>query len=203
MCFYLYMRNELICAVLAITLAGAVVTAQVKDAQVKAQPKQPLATPTEAKLIAEFEARVQAYHDLRDKVDEGAARQTQTKEPDKLAAQRNTLRANIQKARANAKPGDIFTPDIQPLFKKLLKPKLTGTDGKENKNTVKEEKPLVWLKPNAAYPEDQPLSTVPPDLIMQLPKLPKDLEYRFVQKHLILYDSRASLVVDYIYNAIP
>lgn len=197
------MRNELICAVVSLALSGAISSAQVKDAQVKAQPQQPLATPTEAKLIADFQARVQAYHDLRDKVDEGAARQTQTKEPEKLTAQRDALRAKVQQARAGAKPGDIFTPEIQPLFKRLLTPKLKGTDGHENKNTVKEEKPLVWLKPNAAYPEDQPLSTVPPDLIMQLPKLPKDLEYRFVQKHLILYDSRASLVVDYIYNAIP
>jgi hypothetical protein len=199
------MRQGIISAiVVGIALTGsAPIVAQVKDAQVKTTPKQPLATPAEAKLIADFEARAQAYHDLRDKVDEGAARQTQTKEPEKLTAQRDTLRANIQKARANAKPGDIFTAEIQPFFKKLLKPALKGTDGQENKNAVKEEKPLVWLKPNAAYPEDQPLSTVPPDLIVQLPKLPKDMEYRFVKKHLILYDSRASLIVDFIYNAIP
>jgi len=33
--------------------------------------------------------------------------------------------------------------------------------------------------------------------------LPEDLEYRFVGKHLILYDAKAGLVVDFIPNAIP
>jgi len=167
------------------------------------QAQSPLATPTEAKLLADFDARVKAYYDLRDKVDGGAARQTQSKEPEKIEAQRKALVANIQKARATAKPGDIFTPDIQPFIKKLLKPAIKGTDGQENKNTLKEEKPLVELKVNAPYPQDQPLSIVPPDVLLQLPKLPKDLEYRFIRKHLLLYDSRASLIVDFIFNAIP
>jgi hypothetical protein len=187
------MRQELICAFVVITLAGiAPMAAQV-----------PAGFDAEKKQIADFEARVKAYHDLRDKVDEGAARQTQTKDPEKLTAQRDTLRANIQKARAGAKPGDIFTPDIQPLFKRLLKPALKGPEGPENKKAVKEEKPLVELKVNAPYPGSQPLTTVPPDVLKQLPVLPKDVEYRFVGKHLILYDSRASLIVDFIYNAMP
>jgi len=168
-----------------------------------AQVKQPLATPAEAKLLADFDARVKAYYELRDKVDEGRARQTQSKEPEKIEAQKKALAANIMKARAAAKPGDIFTPEIQPFIKRLVKPALKGTDGQENKNTLKEEKPLVELKVNAPYPQDQPLSTVPPDVLLQLPKLPKDMEYRFIRKHLLLYDSRASLIVDFIYNAIP
>lgn len=205
------MRKELICASIVIALAAAHVTAldraqstsAQQKPQVKTTPTAPLATPAEAKLIAEFDARVKAYAELRDKVDEGKARQTATKEPEKLTAQRDTLRANIQKARAGAKHGDIFSPHIQSLFKKLLNPAVKGKEGPENKNTIKEEKPAVWLRVNAPYPEDQPLSTVPPDVLMQLPALPKDIEYRFVQRHLLLYDSRASLIIDFIYNAIP
>ena len=189
------MWKALICSVLSPALMAASLHAT------QAQP--PLATPAEAKLIADFDARVKAYHDLRDKVGEGAARQTQSKEPEKIEAQRKALAANIRKARATAKPGDIFTPEIQPFIKRLLKPAVKGTDGQENTNTLKEEKPLVALKVNAPYPENQPLSTVPPGVLLQLPKVPKDLEYRFIQKHLILYDSRASLIVDFIYNAIP
>jgi len=168
-----------------------------------AQAKPPLATPAEANLLADFDARVKAYYELRDKVDEGAARQTQSKHPERIEEQKKALAANIRKARATAKPGDIFTPEIQPFIKRLLKPAIKGTDGQENKNTLKEEKPIVELKVNAPYPQDQPLSTVPPDILLQLPKLPKDIEFRFVKKHLILYDSRASLIVDFIYNAIP
>jgi len=200
------MLKELICAIVALTPAAGCGTAAQEKGQVTPQAKPAVATSTEANLIADFESRAKAYYDLRDKVDGGAARQTQTEDPEKLTAQRDTLRANVQKARAGAKPGDIFTADIQPLFKKLLKPAVTSSgpmDEKANKNTIKEEKPLVNIKVNAPYPENQPLSIVPPDVLLQLPKLPKDLEYRFVQKHLILYDSRASLIADVIYNAIP
>lgn len=157
---------------------------------------------SDARVIADFTKRVQQYHDLRDKLDEGAARQTQTKEPDKLVAEKQTLAARVQAARAGAKPGDIFTPEVQPVLKRLLKPALTGTDGAENKKTIKEESPAIAVKVNAPYPEKQPLSTVPPDVLKQLPQLPKDLQYRFVQKHLILFDSRANLVVDVLPNAI-
>jgi hypothetical protein len=60
----------------------------------------------------------------------------------------------------------------------------------------------VAIKVNASYPDSAPLMTVPPDILAALPKLPEDLEYRFVAKHMILLDVRANLIVDYVLNAI-
>jgi len=40
-------------------------------------------------------------------------------------------------------------------------------------------------------------------VLASLPPLPKDLDYRFVDKHLILRDSRANTIIDYIPNAMP
>ena len=158
----------------------------------------------DAKLLASFTARVKQYDDLRAKVDGGRAHQKPTGDSAKLVEAKNALAANIQAARAGAKQGDIFTPDVTPLFKRLLKPALQGADGAENKAAIKDDSPgPMTLKANAPYPEKQPLSTVPPDVLKQLPPLPKDLEYRFVGKHLILYDSRASLIVDFMPNAMP
>jgi hypothetical protein len=37
---------------------------------------------------------------------------------------------------------------------------------------------------------------------MNLPTLPEPLEYRIVDKHLLLLDMQADLVVDYMWNAI-
>ena len=193
------MGKHLIYAVISAALAACTGL----SAQVKPQEKPQVATNAEAKMLADFDARVKAYEALRNKNDGGAARQTQTTEPEKLEAQRKALTANMQQARAGAKPGDIFTPDIQPFFKRLLKPALKGADGAENTKTVKEEKPVVELKVNTVYPPSQPLTTMPPDILLQLPKLPKELEYRFVQKHLILLDTKSSLIVDYIFNALP
>jgi hypothetical protein len=58
------------------------------------------------------------------------------------------------------------------------------------------------FKVNSPYPDKQPLSSVPPNVLASLPQLPKDIEYRFVGKHLILRDVRANLIIDYMPNAI-
>ena len=55
---------------------------------------------------------------------------------------------------------------------------------------------------NGVYPKDEPLGTIPPNILGALPPLPEALEYRFVNKHLILRDARANLIVDFIPNAI-
>jgi hypothetical protein len=43
---------------------------------------------------------------------------------------------------------------------------------------------------------------VPPNLLADLPKLPEDLEYRVIDRHLILRDVHANVIVDYVPNAI-
>jgi hypothetical protein len=60
----------------------------------------------------------------------------------------------------------------------------------------------VPLKVNAKYPDGLPRPTLPANLLLNLPSLPKGLEYRIVGKHLVLLDIDANLIVDYIPNAI-
>ena len=38
----------------------------------------------------------------------------------------------------------------------------------------------LQLQVNARYPESVPVSTVPPQVLQALPKLPEELEYRFI-----------------------
>ena len=56
---------------------------------------------------------------------------------------------------------------------------------------------------NEPYPTTLPLATVPPTLLMKLPTLPPELEYRFLGRHLILRDIKANLIVDYIPDVVP
>ena len=37
---------------------------------------------------------------------------------------------------------------------------------------------------------------MPPNVLAALPPLPKDIDYRFVGKNLILRDTRANLIID-------
>jgi hypothetical protein len=63
--------------------------------------------------------------------------------------------------------------------------------------------PNVQLKVNAKYPKNLPLQSTPPTLLMNLPPLPKGLQYRIVGSTLVLYDVSSGLVADFIPNAVP
>jgi hypothetical protein len=56
---------------------------------------------------------------------------------------------------------------------------------------------------NGQYPDTVPVSTVPPQVLAALPRLPDDVEYRFIGRRLILLDVHSNLIVDYIDDALP
>jgi hypothetical protein len=47
------------------------------------------------------------------------------------------------------------------------------------------------------------MSTMPPDILAALPQLPEELEYRFVGDRLILLDTKAHVIVDYVDDVLP
>ena len=61
----------------------------------------------------------------------------------------------------------------------------------------------IVLKVNSAYPATLPRQSTPPTLLLNLPRLPKELEYRIVGRDLALHDTVTNLIVDFIPNAIP
>jgi hypothetical protein len=160
---------------------------------------------THAAALADFKARVEAYADLHKRLAKGEAKPQETAEPAKIAATKKALAAKMQAARGDAKQGDIFTPAVRPVFRTLLAPELKGEDGRDAKAVLKDDAPppgSVPFKVNAQYPENQPLPTVPANLLLSLPPLPAPLEYRIVGQHLLILDTATDLVVDYMLNAI-
>jgi hypothetical protein len=161
---------------------------------------------SDAKVLADFKAKVDAYDELRKDLAKKAPPLKRTDDPAEISMAEKALARQIKVARASARPGDVFTPATQRLFKRLLNPTLQGDEGVENKTVLKEDRPLASKIPfavNAEYPKEQPLSTVPPDLLKAMPPLPEALQYRFAGKHLLLYCTRGNLIVDYMLNAIP
>lgn len=158
-----------------------------------------------AAVMADFKARVEKYAELHKDLAKGAAAQQDNRTPEQIDAQKTALAAKIQAARAGAKQGDIFAPEARPIFRRLLAPELKGEDGRDAKAVIRDDAPApgtVPFKVNATYPEDQPKPTVPANLLLTLPPLPAPLEYRIVGQHLLLLDTAADLIVDYILNAI-
>jgi hypothetical protein len=159
----------------------------------------------DAAAIAEFKIRVDAYADLHRRLAKGDAKPKETHDPAKINAAKATLTARIKAARTTAQQGDIFMPAVRPVFRRLLAPELKGEDGRDAKAILKDDAPApgtVPFKVNAKYPGDQPLPSVPASLLLSMPALPAPLEYRIVGQHLLILDTAADLVVDYILNVV-
>ncbi len=159
----------------------------------------------DAGVLAEFKAKVDAYDKLRRDLESKTPALKRTEDPAKINLAEKTMAEQIRAARANAKRGDIFTPATAAMFRRLLGPTLKGSES-ENKQAIKEDAPEpkdIPFKINGEYPKDEPMSTMPPDVLRALPPLPELLQFRFVGKHLLLYCSRGNLIVDYMLNAIP
>jgi hypothetical protein len=185
-------------AAILITVAAVVATTAVakqRGATTSANP--------DALTQQDFKKRIDAYIAVHNDAVKDVGALKQTSDPAEIKAAQHALAQRIAAARADAKPGDIFTPDIRNRFRELLAPHLKGEDGRDAKEIVKDDAPpTVPFKVNAPYPDGKPLPTVPANFLVNLPPLPKQVEYRIIDQHLILRDVDANLIVDYMLNAI-
>jgi hypothetical protein len=185
------------------TPAEAAVEAAKKAGEAKTS-SDPAVNPNAA-VMADFKSRVEKYAELHKDLAQGSAKQKDDVTAEQIDKQKAALTAKVQAARADAKQGDIFTPEMRPVFRRLLAPELKGEDGRDVKAILKDDAPApgtVPFKVNAKYPDSQPTPTMPANLLMNLPTLPEPLEYRVVGQHLLLLDTSTDLIVDYILNAI-
>jgi hypothetical protein len=170
---------------------------------VAAQQKPDVPPNADAVTLQDFKTRLDSYITLRNKVAKDLPPLKETENAANIKAKQDALGKAIAAARSTAQPGDIFTPEIRDRFRKLLAPELKGEDGRDAKSIVKDDAPTaIPFKVNAAYPEGAPLPTVPANLLLNVPTLPKQVEYRIIGKHLILRDTEANIIVDYIPNVI-
>ena len=169
---------------------------------VAVQPPANIARPmseTAAQGLAEFNERVTAYAALHAKLEATLPPLPTETTPAVIDKHQRALAALMVKARQGAKQGDIITPATQLVFRQVLARVFTAQDGRELKASILDENPgNVGLKVNGRYPDEIPLSTVPPQVLAALPKLPKDLEYRFIGDRLILLDVHAHTIADFM-----
>ena len=169
--------------------------------------EKPLATHSpanaQALTISKFENRVKTYVEQRDKLDDKLKDLPKQTDPASADRHQRALQKLVQTSRASAKPGDIFTADMQQLVRRLLQPIFSGKAGRQIRDEIhdNEYKGNAPLAVNARYPDEVPLSTVPPQVLQALPKLPGELEYRFIGTNLILFDPHAHIIVDYMPRA--
>jgi hypothetical protein len=183
--------------------AAATATAPVAaDSQRPSTAAQP--NSADAPVLAEFEARVKEYVALHRKLEATLPKLPKDATPQQIDSHQRALGRLVQQARAGAKPGSIFTPDVRAVVQKLMAQVFGGRDGAALKASIMDENPVgIRLTINGRYPDTVPLSTVPPQVLQGLPRLPEELEFRFIGRHLILMDEHAHLIVDLIENVLP
>lgn len=163
----------------------------------------PFETKTEEAALARFKKNVSDYVALT------RAEMAKLGKPSSPDAHKGLTQAIVTR-RAAAKQGDIFPPEIQPLFRRIIAEQVKGPATQAAKKAVVEgnpehqaNSPAVVVKVNGPYTSGASRSTVPASILAALPALPEPLQYLFVGPDLVLVDSVAQIIIDFIPAAVP
>lgn len=163
---------------------------------------QPAPDQLEARRL--FSERMEDYARLHRRLEGPLPALTPARQPLENYLARQVLATAIRKARATATQGDMFTPPVAVLFRTLIAEALTGRDVEALLGELTEEDAGVE---HAHLVVNEPLPRgasheMPCVLLRTLPALPEDVEYRIVGRHLVLWDTHANLVIDFLPDAL-
>jgi hypothetical protein len=158
-------------------------------------PKSGPAVNQESLIIQDFENRIADYVKLHKEIQAGFPAQKPTDSAAELAEYRLQMAPKIRAA--TAKQGDIFTSEISGSFRRLIGAPFSGPEGDHLRASLRHAEPVhgTRLHVNATYPAKVPLQSTPPTLLLDLPQLPSEVEYRIVGRDLVLRDVGANLAM--------
>ena len=156
--------------------------------------------------LQHFEQNVAAYLAFRSRVAPSDGNLAVTSNPAKVKGTVNALASRIRVAREHARPGDIFADDVDRLFRTRISELLRA-------RRIRPEELLARLGDDTSTTSGGQIAVnghfdwnsgweMPPELLDVLPSLPEVLEYKFVNRDLLLVDVEADLVVDILHDAI-
>jgi hypothetical protein len=152
----------------------------------------------DAETLAEFNRRVQDYVALRSRLEVGLPPLVVTTNADEIETFEHRLAERIDDARGSRR-GQLFAPVMEGQLKRML---VVHADPATVALIMDDGPGEFDVDINETYSKKHSLATMPTNLLLLLPDLPKDLEYRFVGRHLVLRDARANVVIDEIPFAI-
>ena len=155
----------------------------------------------DAELVSDFERRIDRYMQLHDKLQREGTPPRERTDTTENEVSRQELATRIRLARQDARQGDIFTPAIAAALRRAMNPELRGVGAAGTRESIREDAPAKFtLQVNGSYPDGASRSTMPGNVLTILPPLPRGIEYRIVDTHLILMDLDANIVVDYLFD---
>ena len=154
--------------------------------------------------LRSFEARVREYVILHREIEQKLPKLGREATPEEIDKNQRELGVLMRSARSDARPGEFFTPEVQEFLAGLFDRIFRGVNGKNLLGSIMDENPnLPKISVNERYPDDVPLSTMPPEILDALPELEEDMEYRFIGRRLVLIDSHAHTIVDFTDELLP
>ena len=142
--------------------------------------------------VAEFNRRVQDYAALRRRLEVGLPPLVLTTNADDIETFERSLAERIRRARGSWR-GQLFIPAMEGQLKRMMAARADAA----TVNAIMDDNPGEFdVDVNETYKKKYALGTMPPKLLLLLPDLAHDLQYRFVGRHLIVYDARANIIVD-------
>lgn len=198
------MRRRPICgALLLLAVCAALSAAGPLPGDRQQAPPGGAPAPADAAL-APFHAALADYMALRTKISSELPPLRVTPSAAEINAASDALARAVQRGRGNARQGVFFPPPVAAAIRRQLELALRSTDRaailaliNEEPNTIR--RPTVHLR----FPSGRVLATSPAVLLHALPALPKELEYRFIGRTLVLRDVDAALILDYLSPALP
>jgi len=155
-------------------------------------------------ILQDFDKRVSDYVKMRKTIEGKLPKLKVTPSQAEIRNHERALADMLRQARQSAAQGDIFTPEISAEFRRLIGITMQGADAARIKGSLKTAEPVILrVAVNDVYPKQAPLQSTPPTLLLNLPRLPPELEYRLVGRTLVLRDVKSNLIVDFMANAMP
>jgi len=152
-----------------------------------------------ADTVTDFTTRVSAYSELRGRLESRLPAVTVTDDVGQLRRSRRSLAQAIREARPGAVQGEFFTAatsaQFQIVLARIMDARMWAVIMDENPGSFGHDI-------DGTYPDGKTFSTVPGLVLAQLPELPDDIQFRFIGRHLILYDVRANTIIDRMSDAI-
>jgi hypothetical protein len=194
---------------IAVVLSDGPSAAQAQTAAAQAQTAaaqaQTAATPAERQdaALTDFKKRLNAYVDLRANLAKELKPLSPTASASELAARQGSLAAALRLARKTAKQGDLIPTAVAGQLRTIVQADFRGRKPDARQAAFSEVADAGRPVINQLYPAKAALPTVPPLLLGKLPMLPDNLQYRFIDRHLVILDGDTQLIIDYVSNVLP
>lgn len=171
---------------------------------VDARPQKPAAQANpQAAALQDFQRRLMGYVELRTKLGHDLQPLKPTANAADLKARQESLAAAIRQTRKGARMGDLIPTPVAALLTRTVQDDFKMRPPAARRAARNEVTGGVAPVINRPFPANAALPTIPPLLLAQLPPLPDNLQYRFLDRDLVILDGDTQIIIDYVPNVLP